>query len=579
MTHKRSVKAKIGYLMVISSACSTAVFAAPPNAGTLLDTVKPLPVVPESPGTLVTAPEELRPAMRNNGGLHFTLKDIRFTGNKVFTDKVLRSLVIDQLGKETGFAELEHLTGLITKYYRDHGYMVARAYVPEQQIKDGLIEIAILEGRLGDVKVNYHSPGPKIPDSLLKGMITGAVAQGDAINVNKLERGMLLENELPNMKASSVLVPGASVGTSDLVLEANQQGWFHNDTLEVDNAGSRYSGTTRYGGSANLASPFGLGDQLTGRILTSLDGFDYGRLSWSMPVGTHGLKAGVAETYSDYSLNGPYSELGMRGLASISSAFLVYPYIRSRFLDLYQTATVEHKNLVSNSNDGVLSHNTINDVQIGLNGDETDSWLGGGLSSFTATYTYGRLDLSDDPTNQVNDASTAQTQGNYGKFQIQAMRQQQLGKSWVLYGSLTGQLSNKNLDSSESLSFGGPAGVRSYPVGEAPADEGLLATLELRYNSQAPKDLGSLQYVLFYDHGNVQLHHNTWAAFNQANIHNVYTLEAVGIGANLYKENNYLISVTGAWKIGSNPNPGTDGTDADGRKEDFRFWVQLIKYL
>jgi len=579
MTRKLSVKAKIGCLMVISTACTTQSLAAPPNAGNLLDTVKPLPVMPEKPGPLVTAPEESRPAMRHAEGLLFVLKEVRISGNRAFSEKELLPLYASQLGKQTGFSDLERMTGLITKYYRDHGYMVARAYVPEQQIKDGSVEIAVLEGRLGEVKVNYHSPGPKIPDTLLKGMITGAVAQGDAINVNKLERGMLLENELPNMKASSVLVPGASVGTSDLVLEANQQGWFHNDTLELDNAGSRYSGTTRYGGSANLASPFGLGDQMSGRILTSLDGFDYGRLSWSAPVGMHGLKAGLAETYTDYSLNGPYSPLGLRGFASISSAFLVYPYLRSRFLNLYQTASIEHKNLVSNANAGVISHNTINDIQIGFNGDETDTWLGGGLSSVSATYTYGRLDLSADPVNQANDAATAKAQGNYSKFQLQAMRQQQLSTNWVLYGSLTGQLSNKNLDSSESISFGGPSAVRAYPVGEAAADEGLLATLELRYNMLAPLDLGSLQMVLFYDHGNVQLHHSTWASFDQSKVANTYTLQAAGIGANLYKENNYLISVTGAWKIGSNPNPGTNGSDADGRNEHFRFWVQLIKYL
>ena len=53
--------------------------------------------------------------------------------------------------------------------------------------------------------------------------------------------------------------------------------------------------------------------------------------------------------------------------------------------------------------------------------------------------------------------------------------EQRLTESWVLFGSVNAQFASKNLDSSERFSFGGPYGMRAYPIGEAPADAGVDA--------------------------------------------------------------------------------------------------------
>jgi hemolysin activation/secretion protein len=131
---------------------------------------------------------------------------------------------------------------------------------------------------------HYKSSGPKLADSRLAGYVTDALPAAEPLTVPELERAILLANDMPNVTAHATLVPGASVGTSDLVLEANQSGWFSKDTLEADNAGSRYTGPGRYGGSVDVASPAGLGDLLSACVLTSFAGFDYSRLSWTTPL-------------------------------------------------------------------------------------------------------------------------------------------------------------------------------------------------------------------------------------------------------------------------------------------------------
>jgi hemolysin activation/secretion protein len=551
----------------------------PPDSGVLLDTVKPVPnLPPKDTGSLIEAPPEARPALQPDSGLRVTLKSVKFSGVTKFTPAELQELVKADLGRELSFNDLDAMAARVTKFYRDHGFFIARAYLPQQKLEDGTLEILVLEGHIGKVDVKYNTAGPKIAPSVLQGFVEDAVPASKPVTVSSLERGMLLENDLPNMAARATLIPGASVGTSDLVLEANESGWFSKDTIEADNAGSRYSGTGRLGGSANLVSPAGLGDLLSARVLTSFDGFNYGRLSWTTPVTGTGLKLGLSGTYTNYELKGPLEALDDHGDAKVFSVFSVYPVVRSRFFNLYQTTTYEYKSLYDSSAAGEIADREINVVSLGLNGDETDSWQGGGLTSFSGTLAIGHLDLLAGAADTTADAATAQTAGSYRKVLLDVSRQQRLIGNWILYASISGQYASKNLDSSESFTFGGPSGVRAYPVGEAPADEGVLSTVELRYNTTAPAHLGSLQYQFFYDNGEVRLHKDPWAAYEISGAPNRYVLSSAGLGANLYREDSLLVTAAVAHKIGSNPDPGLDNTDADGRHEPVRFWLQVVKY-
>jgi hypothetical protein len=57
------------------------------------------------------------------------------------------------LGKEITPTDLEAIVEKIKTKYRENGYLTTFAYVPEQELKEGKIEIRVLEGRLGEVKI------------------------------------------------------------------------------------------------------------------------------------------------------------------------------------------------------------------------------------------------------------------------------------------------------------------------------------------------------------------------------------------------------------------------------------------
>jgi hemolysin activation/secretion protein len=81
------------------------------------------------------------------------IKTVRITGNIVIGTVELEPIVQSYVGKELDLSELEKLAQTITEEYQRRGYTLARAYVPEQEVINGVVEIAVLEGRVGQIDV------------------------------------------------------------------------------------------------------------------------------------------------------------------------------------------------------------------------------------------------------------------------------------------------------------------------------------------------------------------------------------------------------------------------------------------
>jgi hemolysin activation/secretion protein len=111
--------------------------------------------------------------------------------------------------------------------------------------------------------------------------------------------------------------------------------------------------------------------------------------------------------------------------------------------------------------------------------------------------------LSTDPVSLLIDELTVQANGVFTRFDYNLKRLQRLSDNNSLMLSLSGQLTNKNLYSSEQFSLGGAYGVRAYPQGEGTGDQGYLATIELRHTFTQ-----KFQFTVFYDAGSVMILRN-----------------------------------------------------------------------
>ena len=526
--------------------------AQPPNAGQLLPSAPLAPLPPESKAPVVVVPAdkvETVPADQ----VRILVSHIRITGNTAFSEAQLQELIATALapeastpptaGRRMTFAELQGIAERITAYYRQHGYLLARAYMPAQEVEQGRIEMTVLEGLISRINVNNES---RHADATVQGRLA-VLPIGSPLYNPTLERSLLLLDDLPGSHVQATVRPGVSVGTSELDIQMSDRKGPVSGDVSLDNEGNRYSGEYRLGAGVSLNSPLRLGDSLNLQLIGGGQAYRYGRLAWQVPVGQQGLAVGVAASSMNYVLEKDFAPLQAHGTAQIGSAYALYPLLRSRFSNVNAQLAYDHKRLDDRVDvTASVVNRTLKVWQAGLSGSRADGFGGGGLSVWSLTAVTGNLTL--DPAAQAIDAVTVRTEGNYSKGLAQFARTQRLGDSWSLYGQISGQAAQKNLDSSEKYSLGGSSAVRAYPQGEAPVDDGWLGTVELRY-SPAP----NWQASLFNDAAQGRLQHAPLSHANEDR-----RLSGAGLGLSYAGIGGLVVQAVLAWRTGEPPTSDVD---------------------
>lgn len=548
-------------LTILSLAATCPVYAARPDSGTALEGAKPPAIqqpVQKAPSITV---EDQESPVSADGQQKIMVKGFRFGGELPLPEGELLNLIQKEAGQEITLSDLNKLAVRITQHLHKHGYLVALAYIPAQDIKDGIVEIAVIPGKYGEVKVagNGH-----IDPDRLKAMLFCA-RPGMIITKGPLERALLLIGDISGISVNATLTAGKTAGTADLILETA-------DTAKIsgaayaDNWGNRYTGRIRYGTQINVnnfnnkGDTFSLGGLVTGR---GLNDYNFG---YSVPLDHDGAKVGVKYSHVGYSLGKEFDDLGANGRAAVTSYDISYPFIRSRSFSLYGTLGYDIKHLRDDiAGYASYSPRTNKVWNLGLASNFADTWLGGGTNAFNLSYSWGKLNFNNAAA-LANDAK-AGTNGDFNKTVLTYQRQQYVAANLSFNLNFTGQLASKNLDSSEKLFLGGADGVRAYPQGDASGDQGYKVTGELRW--QLPHLSTAKNSVFlngFYDYGNVMVNKNPYSSSD-----NRQSLMGAGLGLLWTRGSEYTIRIDYAWKLG---NDQASDTDKNGR-----LWLQGVKYF
>lgn len=515
-----------------------------------------MPAIEVKPGPAAPSPEARADTVK------IVVNSLRVTGARAYTEAELLAVTGFTPGSELSLTELRAMAARIADFYHRNGYFIAQAYLPAQDIKDGVVTIAVIDGRYGQITLRNQT---NVSSDLANGLLRG-LNSGDIVASGELESHLLLLSDLPGVNVRSTLVPGAAAGTSDLMVDMDP-GRKISGSVDADNAGNRYTGEYRVGLTVNLNEPTGHGDVASLRVVTSGAGMNYARASYQLQVDK--VRLGVSLSGLHYKLGREFASLDAHGTAYVASVYGIYPLIRSRTSNLYAELQYDERKF----QDVVGSTSTTTDKRAhvllaSVLGDHRDNFARGGVSSFALTGSVGQLDIQT-PAARAVDAATAQSNGHYAKLAYSATRLQGVTDAVSLYGSINGQVASKNLDISEKLQLGGMYGVRAYPTGEAPADEGYVVSLEARlalprlYERMASQ----VQLVAFYDIGRVTVNAKPWAPGN-----NSRTLSGAGVGLVWSATNDFLVRMYYARKLGS--GVATSAPDRSGR-----FWIQAIKYF
>lgn len=435
-------------------------------------------------------------------------------------------------GKGRGYEDLVNAAAAVTRYLqRELGDYLGYAYLPEQAPAGGVVRIAVLEGRLDQITLNWPDKMP-VKREVIEAYLA-RLKPGEILKVRDVERVVFLVNDLRGVNARFEIKAGRTPGTASLVVTAQPEDRI-SSRVDIDTLGSRYSGVTRVSLLSTWSSPTGHGDGLVGNLLTSTNsGLRFGLLGYTLPVGADGLKLGASVSAVRYQLDKNELPLDLYGDATTVTVYALYPVVRSRNLNTFALVSADTKQF--NDRQGTTGLNVkkkVNDLQLSVSGDARDDLLTGGVNTYEATVVTGKVDLEVRSVNNDNPPNYSLARFNLNRLQ------NLISNRLLLYASLRTQFAFKNLDNTEQFQLGGPDRVRAFAPGEGTGDAGTVASIELRF--LPPEEwFGSYgriarEVVLstFFDVGAITFRHDaTRQRISSPTFENSKTLSGWGLGA------------------------------------------------
>ena len=488
---------------------------------------------------------------------------IDVVGVTLLSDKEIKDIILPFTNKELTLAEMQKIADLITDAYRQKGYITSRAYLPPQKIKEGILELRVLEGLMGEVQVKgnrYFKTG------LLKRKIT--LTKGEPFNYNALRKCLAKINEHPDRSSRAVLMPGKEPGATDLVLEVKDRLPIHIG-LDWDNFGSRYIEKDRYAVRFTHNNLLGLDDKLTFQYQLAQEGrYFLKSLRYLLPA-SHGIELGIITAFSRVKLGQEFKDSDARGKSQIYGLFANKSLIDAENLALSLNLGFDYKDTTNYQSQTVSSTDRARVLKCGFDIDTTDQF---GRTLISNELDWGIPDIMGGLTRQDSKASRSGAGGKFVKDTINLLRLQKMPFSSQLLWKNQIQLSPYILTASEQFQIGGIANVRGYPPAEVVGDRGYSMSWEWSFPPYLiPKKIkvpfskaklyDAIRVAMFYDWATSRLRRPT--ASEEKN----KTLRGAGCGLRFNLPEDFSLRLDLAWPL--------DNTPSDG--DHLHTWVQVSK--
>lgn len=420
--------------------------------------------------------EALEAQKKDKAKIRATITQVDFPDSKVFSQEELQKLVKPLLEKPVTLEEIQKVVNDITRCYILSNYATSRAYLPPQTVSNGVLKIGLMEGSVGEVKVEGNR---WTRTSYIKKQV--GIKEGELLNVSELEKDVIKFNNNNTVKLKVGLSAGKDVGESDVTLNTEERFPFHL-AIMTDNQGRKTVGTGRFGSMLSTDSLLGFRDRL------SLGGYlgrgnRVGFIDYNIPVGHHGTRLGVSASAGNISVvNGPMRQFGVGGTSQVYSVYVTHPWYDAEGANVSSYSSANFKKSTSDIMDFKYYDKSTFSLTQGVTArKDTDRgiWYTGhfGSAGFKA--------LSGDT--------------DFLKYEGNITRLHDFGKGIIGQFRVSGQYSpDNNLPWMEQFQIGGLSTVRGYSEGLLLGKSGYFASAEIITPLPfLPKRLGSdkLGYV------------------------------------------------------------------------------------
>lgn len=473
------------------------------------------------------------------------IKDFKVIGNEAIKDEIILEAISSYRDNDYTLEELKFIADVVTMLYQEDGYMLAKAYIPVQYIKDGIVKVVVVEGALGSLEISYSK-------YYSQGYVCNFFSRlvGKAVNESEIERAILLVNETPSMNVQTAFKKGEMPGTTDLKIEiADTYPMFFD--FEYNNYGNRRVSKNRYTANFSMTDPIiGSTLSLKGMIGEQFDDSFYGGIDLRIPLNYEGTKLGIRYVNADYVVGGDLQSLGIEGDARIFGAYFSHPFIHSRNQKLKGTVGFDMKRVFSYAMSAQTSNDDLSVGYLRLDYDSLDRFLG--KNYFSLTYSQGFEDLFG--SLKMNEASSRfGADGRFYKVSADYVRIQRLWEKLLLLVKTSGQYASQRLVSTEQYSIGGAYSVRGHELAAHLGDHGYQVSAEFsaplpfvdKINIAGRRVSDMIRVVTFIDHGGVFI-----SVPITGETENEYAT-GIGVGARFYLFDRINIKLDIGWPFGN----------------------------
>ncbi len=467
--------------------------AGPADVGRVGETPSFLTPAPAAEVAVPTPAIEMRiPPQADQVALTITRVDIE--GMTAFSRADIDPLLSPYMHRETSLESLWLMAAAITAQYQQAGYFLSRAFVPNQQIDGGMVQLVVVEGYIGHVALDNE-----IGEHSLVQRVARRIQKQKPVSTKYLEQQLLLLNDLPGRNFRTVIEPwpGGKPGAAMLRIIAENAAPEHR--IYLNNFGSRYFGPHQMGyefrGSL-LANQRTEITALTSVPTRELQYFDIDHAFNFTPSLAAYVTGSVANAAPGYDL----TDNEIEGRSYAVGVGLRYQAIRQRQENLQLFGGLDGKNVSVDSFGIPITRDHIRAVRGGLRYDNVEE--DGAAHAFSLTVSQGLGFLGASESGELL-LSRAEADPEFTKLEFSALRQQVVSEEFLLTGQVMGQLASDPLYSAEEFGFGGPYAGRGYDASEITGDHGLGGSVELGYLGIAPMGEVTVRPYVFYDIGKV----------------------------------------------------------------------------
>jgi hemolysin activation/secretion protein len=438
------------------------------------------PIVPPTPAAPAVVPQYTPPTAPAPPSRTFMLRELRFSASALLDKTELADIASRYVGRNTDIRELNRLVGEVNALYQKKGMPTARAILPPQKIENGIVDIDLVEGRLGKLELTGNQYTKR--DYILSRV---PLAPGDVIDGQRLERDLKWFNRTNDVTLDATMKPGAAFGESDMVLNVIEPPKYAL-RLFADNEGITSTGRAEAGFLFQRNGLAGIGDSFNA-YLTHSKGADNYSLSYKLPVTKKGGTLALAYAENTTAVNaGPLVGLDVTAESATWLVTYTQPWLADAKWLVTTPLTISRTLSDTKISDVKLSEFDVPKASLGLSVDVRDAGYRAGFLQTVAGLKSRNETLGTESDRWVLNGTAA------GVIR--------LGEEY--YSALRGgyQYSPQtDLPPSELFSIGGRATVRGYTRAFVAGKDGYYAGIEAH---KLVKGFANL--LVFYDEGTVR---------------------------------------------------------------------------